>query len=67
MNIIKFSTKTDVNGNTYGLAVDIEKKEISTEFLTHKTDIKLSKKDLRKLSDFLTDNGYTNTIHIKRG
>lgn len=67
MNIIKFSTKTDVNGNTYGLAVDIEKKEICTEFLTHKTDIKLTKRDLNKLSNFLTENGYTNTIHIKRG
>lgn len=58
--IIRYKTKRDVNGNTYYLTVDTEKKTFSKDYnLWGKDgDITITKKDRRNIAAQLEEEGY---------
>lgn len=59
--IINHKTKQDVNGNTYNLAVNHDKKEFSTMYGRvnfSDLDIISTKKSIRQLKELLIKNDY---------
>lgn len=59
--IINYKTKQDVNGNTYNLAVNHDKKEFCTMYGRvnfSDLDIISTKKSIRQLKELLIKNGY---------
>jgi len=58
--IIRYKTKRDVNGNTYYLTVDTDKKTYSKDYnLWGKDgDITITKKDRRNIAAQLEEEGY---------
>lgn len=60
-----FKTKTDVNGNTYYLVIDTEKKQFKRGYnmrlFTDSVIITVSKKERREIIEKLYKNGFTET------
>lgn len=67
MNTIKFSTKPNINGNTYGLEIDTTNRTINWIFRTSKDDIKVTKRDLGRIGEYFRNNGFIDVLNIKRG
>ena len=57
----EFKTKTDINGNTYYLIIDTERK---VYFENGSGGIVITKKDLRELRDKAKKEGYKQGIKI---
>ena len=59
--IINYKTKKDINGNTYNLAVNHDKKEFSQLYGRvnfANLDIISTKRNLRKLKELLVEDNY---------
>lgn len=59
--IEKFITKRDINGNTYTLIIDHEKKTVKRDYNPyHKDDfVVIGKREKNRLFDMCISNGYT--------
>lgn len=60
--IIKYCTKRDINGNTYKIEIDTDKKTFTREpaGFFHRADcVQVSKKDYREIIKNFKNSGYT--------
>ena len=54
-----FKTKTDINGNTYGLEIDLDNKNIEDNNLPDPDAIVITRRKMRELEDEFMANGYS--------
>ena len=60
-NELRFSTKVNVNGNSFKLLVDLENKTYQAGyfiFLASESDVSISKKEIEKLIANLEESGF---------
>lgn len=65
--LIEFKTKQDINGNTYYLIIDTDKKTFTINYpriVPSENCIEIKKRDRNKLIDQLKNNGYTAKIEF---
>ena len=61
-NELRFSTKVNINGNSFKLLVDLENKTYQAGyfvFWASESDVKISKKEIEKLTANLEESGFS--------
>ena len=59
--VLEFKTKTDINGNTYHLIIDTEKKTLTYSGFG---GIVITRKEMREIIEKASAEGYTDRIQI---